>query len=172
MLVGGWCAGGPVSLCPRRSRCIRCGVTHVLLPVVVLARRADEASVVGRALVAKARGIGFRRIAAALGRPAETVRGWLRRLAERLEPVRAVFTRWLRALAVDPVMPEPAGGAWEDAVTAILAASRAAVDRFALGTVAPWELAVAISAGCLLAPGWPAGRSTRVDPDATLINSC
>jgi hypothetical protein len=69
--------------------------------------------------------------------------------------VRAVFTGWLRALAPDPVLPGPAGSGWADAVTAILAASRVAAGRFALGTVAPWEVAVAVSAGCLLAPGWP-----------------
>jgi hypothetical protein len=127
----------------------------VLLPVVALPRRADTVSVIGSALVAKARGVGFRRIAAGLGCPAETVRGWLRRFAGRAEAVRAVFTWWLRALEPDPVLPGPAGGGWADAVTAILAAARAAVGRFALGTVTPWEVAVAVSAGCLLAPGWP-----------------
>lgn len=147
---------GPVRLCPRRSRCTGCGATHVLLPVVALLRRADVASVIGWALVAKARGAGFRPIAAGLGRPVETVRGWLRRFAGRVEPVRAVFTWWLRALAPDPVMPEPVGSGWADAVVAVLAASRAAAGRFALGTVAPWELAVAITGGCLLAPAWPA----------------
>lgn len=146
---------GSVWLWPRRSRCTCCGVTHVLLPVVALVRRADAAVVIGQALVAKAAGAGFRRIAAGVGAPVETVRGWLRRFAGRVEGVRAVFTRWLRALAVDPVLPEPAGGAWADAVTAILAASRVAAGRFAFGTVAPWELAVAVSGGRLLAPGWP-----------------
>jgi len=33
-------ADGPVELCPRRSRCTECGVTHVLLPVTALLRRA------------------------------------------------------------------------------------------------------------------------------------
>ena len=47
----------------------------MLLPVVVLLRRADLAVVVGAALAAKAGGVGFRRIAVALARPAETVRG-------------------------------------------------------------------------------------------------
>jgi len=74
----------------------------VLLPVLVLARRADVASVIGTALVAKARGWGHRRIAVELGRSAETVRGWLRRFAGRIEAVRVVFTGWCRALAADP----------------------------------------------------------------------
>lgn len=146
---------GPLLLRPRRSRCTGCGVTHVLLPVVALLRRADTASVIGSALVAKASGAGFRRIAAVLRRPEETVRGWLRRFADRLEGVRAVFTRWVRALQADPVLPEPAGSRWADAVAAILAASHTVAGRFFLGVVAPWEVAVAVSAGRLLAPGWP-----------------
>jgi len=73
-------------------------VTHVLLPVNALLRRADTAAVIVSALAAKARcGFGFRRIAADLGRPGETVRGWLRRFAERAEAVRSMFTVWLRA---------------------------------------------------------------------------
>src|SRR5258708_5619811 len=77
---------GPGRLCPRRSRCTRCGGTHVLLPVTALLRRADAAGVIVSALAAKAsRRVGFRRIAAELARPVETVRGWLRRFAERAE---------------------------------------------------------------------------------------
>jgi Homeodomain-like domain len=140
---------------PRRSRCAGCGVTQVLLPVVALLRRADAAVVIGAALAAKAGGSGYRRIAAALGRPEETVRGWLRRFAGRVEAVRVVFTGWLVALAPDPVMPEPAGSAWADAVTAITAAAGAVATRFGLGAVAPWEVVVSVSGGRLLAPGWP-----------------
>ena len=111
---------GPVQLCPRRSRCTGCRATHVLLPVTALLRRADTAAVIVSALAAKARrGFGFRRIAADLGRPGETVRGWLRRFAERAEAVRAVFTVWLRAVDPDPVMPDAAGGVFADAVTVI-----------------------------------------------------
>ena len=84
---------------PRRARCTGCRATHVLLPVVLLVRRADTAAVIGAGLTAKATGAGHRLIAALLGRPAETVRGWLRRFAGRVEAVRAVFTRWCRDLA-------------------------------------------------------------------------
>ena len=45
--------GRPVRLRPRRSRCRRCLVTHVLLPVLVLLRRMDLATVIGAALVAR-----------------------------------------------------------------------------------------------------------------------
>lgn len=58
---------GPVWLCPRRSRCTGCGVTHVLLPVAALLRRADVAVVIVAGLAARAvRRVGFRRIAAEL----------------------------------------------------------------------------------------------------------
>ena len=90
---------GGLWIVPRRARCTGCGVTHVLLPVVLLVRRADTAAVIGAGLTAKATGAGHRLIAALLGRPPETVRGWLRRFAARVEPVRAVFTRWCRDLA-------------------------------------------------------------------------
>jgi hypothetical protein len=126
----------------------------VLLPVVVLLRRADTAAVIGAALAAKAAGVGHRRIAAVLGRPAETVRGWLRRFTDRVEAVRGVFTVWLRALDPDPVMPAPAGGGWGDAVAAIAAASVSAARQFVVA-VSPWEFAVAVSGGRLLSPGWP-----------------
>lgn len=147
---------GVVRLVPRRSRCTACGVTHVLLPVTVLARRADAVEVIGAGLEAKAAGAGFRRIAAGLGRPAETVRGWLRRFGGRCEAVRVVFTGWARAVPADPVLPGPAGSAWADAVAAIAAAAAAVAARFALGVVAMWQGACAVSGGCLLAPGWPA----------------
>jgi hypothetical protein len=47
--------------------------------------------VIGAGLTAKATGAGHRLTAALLGRPPETVRGWLRRFATRVEEVRAVF---------------------------------------------------------------------------------
>lgn len=130
-------------------------VTHVLLPVLLLVRRADVAGVIGSALAAKAAGVGHRRIAATLGRAPETVRGWLRRFGGRVEAVRAVFTRWCRALDPDPVLPGPAGGGWADAVAAVTAAAVAVATRFGMGAVAVWEVAVAVSSGRLLSPGRP-----------------
>jgi Domain of unknown function (DUF6431) len=151
---------GDVWIVPRRSRCTGCGATHVLLPVVLLLRRADTAAVIGAGLTAKATGAGHRLIAALLGRPPETVRGWLRRFAARIEAVRAVFTQWCRDLAPDPVLPGPAGSAWADAIAAILAAAAVVGSRFVLGEVPVWQAATAISGARLLAPGWPdpAGR--------------
>jgi hypothetical protein len=146
---------GELWIRPRRARCTGCRATHVLLPVVLLVRRADTAAVIGAGLTAKATGAGHRLIAVLLGRPPETVRGWLRRFAGRVEPVRVVFTRWCRDLAPDPVLPGPAGSAWTDALAAIAAASAALGARFGIGAVPVWQVAVAISAARLLAPDWP-----------------
>lgn len=162
---------GSVWLRPRRSRCCGCGVTHVLLPVVVLLRRADLAVVIATALAWKAAGVGFRPIAAVLGRPVETVRGWLRRFGGRLELLRALFTVWLRVLDPDPVMPAAAGNAWADTWAAILSVTAALARRFVC-MVPPWQVATVIAGGRLLTPGWPAASgSTRVDPDAVMISS-
>lgn len=48
---------------PRRARCAGCGVTHVLLPVSVLARRRDEAGLIGAALGLAASGVSCAGIA-------------------------------------------------------------------------------------------------------------
>ena len=83
--------GGAAGLRPRRSRCMDCLQTHVLLPASVLLRRADEVTVIGAALLAKACGCGHRKIATRLGRAASTVRGWLRRIGQVAERVLAVL---------------------------------------------------------------------------------
>jgi hypothetical protein len=67
-----------LTLRPRRGRCGACGVTQVLLLGSVLPRRADTTAVIGTALLASTRGVGYRRIAADIGRPLSTVRRWLR----------------------------------------------------------------------------------------------
>lgn len=142
-------------LCPRRSRCGWCGVTHVLLPADVLLRRADGVEVVGAALAARATGVGARWIAEGLGRPWETVRGWLRRFAVGAGPVRAWFTRLLCQLVADPRLPAPTGGVFADAVAAIVAVAGAVAGRFQVAAVTVWQVAAAVSLGRLLAPGWP-----------------
>jgi hypothetical protein len=137
-----------------------------LLPVTALLRRADTAAVIVSALAAKARcGFGFRRIAAELGRPGETVRGWLRCFAERAEAVRSMFTVWVRAVDPDPVMPEAAGGVFADAVTVMAAVATVIERRFALRTVSLVQTAVAVSGGRLLPPGWP---GSAVQHESTL----
>jgi len=147
---------GAVRVRPRRARCVGCGVTHVLLPVFALLRRVDLVEVIGAALAAKAAGAGARPIAAAWGRPVDTVRGWLRRFGSRAAQVRAFFMRLLVEVGVDPVPPAPALSVFADAVAAVAGALVAAVSRWpGIGEVPPWQLACAASGGRLLAPGWP-----------------
>jgi hypothetical protein len=126
----------------------------VLLPVVALLRRADAVTVIGTGLALQAVGWGHRRVAERLGRPAGTVRGWLRRFRTRAGPVRAGFTALLCALDADARLPEPAGSAVADAVAAIVGAAAVVARRWAgvLFAVSPWLLAAAVTAGRLLAP--------------------
>jgi hypothetical protein len=154
---------------PRRGRCGGCLVTHVLLPVTVLLRRAYAGEVIGAALLARAGGHGHRWIGAVLQVPAATVRGWLRVVGGRLEAVR------VRLWQVDVAVPQALGCAWRDLLAALGAATAAVTGRFGpfgvLGVVTAWQVAVACSAGRLLAPGWPSagGResATPVAPDVT-----
>ena len=142
------CAAGDRLLRPRRARCRGCAGTHVLLPDVALVRRRDEVSVIGAAIEAKVAGEGQRRIAARFGVHADTVRGWLRRFAERAVQIRAHFTRW--AVALDPEVGAllPAGSGVADALEAIAVAARAWVLRFGPGD--PWRIASRLSGGVLL----------------------
>ena len=164
---------GGVVLRPRRGRCGVCLVTHVLLPVTVLLRRAYAGEVIGAALLARAAGRGHRWIGAALLVPAATVRGWLRVMAGRLDAARVHLLQVAYRAGVDITVPEGLGCPWRDLLAALGAASVAVTGRFGpvgvLGPVTAWQVAVACSAGRLLAPGWPAsaGRepATRVAPD-------
>ena len=126
---------------------------QVLLAVIGLSRRADVVEVIGVSLVAKAAGGGHRQIAVLVGRPASTVRGWLRRFAGRAESVRAAFTAL--AVDVDPGTAPPAAAetGFADAVAAVLAATVAVLSRWPQLrlTVSPWLLASAVSHGGLLA---------------------
>ena len=150
-----------VRLRPRRSRCRGCGGTHVLLPAWCLLRRADAGAVIGAAVEAAAAGDGHRKIAGLAGRPALTVRGWLRRFAGRAEQVRVFFTVLLAGTGPDPVMPAGAAGLVAAAVSAIAGSAAAVAVRWPpVGEVPVWAAASAASGGRLLAPGWPAaGRN-------------
>ena len=148
---------GGLWIVPRRSRCTGCGVTHVLLPVVLLVRRADTAAVIGAGLTAKATGAGHRLIAALLGRPRGDGAG-----------LAAAFRRPGRAgpRGVHPLVPGagPGSGAARAGRVGVgrrhrrdrLAAAAAVGARFGIGEVPVWQVATAISAARLLLPGWPA----------------
>jgi len=133
---------------PRRARCRGCRGTHVLLADVCLLRRQYEVEVIGAAIEAHVAGEGHRPIAARLGVPAGTVRGWLRRFEGNAEVIRALFTRC--AVALDPMLGSivPAGGGVVDALEAIAVAGRAWVLRF--GPQRVWRACSRLSAGGLL----------------------
>jgi hypothetical protein len=120
----------------------------VLLPDVALLRRRDEVAVIGAAIEANVAGEGNRPIAGRLGVPVDTVRGWLRRFAERADGIRAHFTRC--AVVLDPEIGVvlPAGSGITDALEAIAVAARAWVLRFGPGD--PWRIACWLSGGVLL----------------------
>jgi hypothetical protein len=142
---------GVGQLRPRRARCGACQVTHVLLAVSCLLRRADGVEVIGAALRAKATGAGHRPIAAQLGRPPSTVRGWLRAFAGNAETARSMFTVLL--VEFDPLtaaLPSHRS-VFADAVEVIGACAAAARRRLGVvGAVSAWQLASAVTGGLLL----------------------
>lgn len=144
---------------PRRSMCASCSSTHVLLPELLLVRRADTAAVIGEALTAKATGRGHRWIAELLGRPVGTVRAWLRRFAAHAESFRVLFTRLLFALDPEADGARPAGSLFADAVEAVGLAAAAAVRMF--GPRPAWQFASSASRGLLLGPLWLNGPSAN-----------
>lgn len=133
----------------RRSRCQACMATHVLVPISTLVRRLDAVEVIGAALQAKLAGLGHRRIAYQLGRPAATVRGWLRRFSQRALAVWALAAglahRFDSDLGPFPVRGSPTG----DAVEALGAAVAAFVRRH--GPVpSPWHLVAGMTGTLML----------------------
>jgi hypothetical protein len=133
----------------RRSICSSCSATHVLVPEDTLLRRRDGVAVIGAALVARAKGAGHRTIARALGRPASTVRGWLRRFAMRAVVVREHVVRW--AAAIDATFDHRGTGRnpCSDAVEAIGVLGMVSVRRF--GPREVWSLVSVVTGGRLLA---------------------
>ena len=143
--------GGRMSLRPRRVRCARCRVTHVLLPALAPPHRAYTIDIIGQALLASALGRSHRTIGADLGIPADTVRDWIRRVRARAEWLRVQGT--VAAHTLDPMLPVivPAGSVLADAMSALATAAAASVRR--LGPMAsPWQIIAMIARGQLLAP--------------------
>jgi len=135
---------------PRRSLCAGCSCSHVLLPELLLVRRADTAAVIGEALTSKATGRGHRSIATVLDRPVSTVRGWLRRFAARAESIRVLFTGLLFVLDPEADGARPAGSLFADAVEVVGLAAAAAVRMF--GPRPAWQFVSSASGGLLLGP--------------------
>ena len=135
--------GRTTRLRPRRARCRSCGRTRVLLPAWCAPRRADGIEVIGAAAGLAMAGAGHRPIAAALGVPAGTARGWLRRLRARAEPLRQHAIGELNGLGYyAPGAPsEPAGSPLGDALNAVAAAVDCARRNFGHGPEMTWPLA-------------------------------
>lgn len=126
----------------------------MLLPASVLLRRADAVTVIGLALLAKAGGAGHRRVAALLGLPSSTVRGWLRRIVSVADRVLAVLAAAAAELGADFVPPAATGDPLAAVVELVGALARAMALRLG-GSCSPWRLAAVISGGRLLAPNGP-----------------
>jgi hypothetical protein len=108
----------------------------------------DLASVIGWALEAKAAGWGHRPIAARLGVPAATVRGWLRRAA--VHGGRIAGRLWAVAAAADPAVRAPPGGGGLAVLVAAAGLAAAAWSRLSGEPVEAWRFAVAHLGGRLL----------------------
>jgi transposase-like protein len=108
----------------RRACCRACERTHALLPGFLLARRLDAVDAIGCALGMAAEGRGYRPIAAALGRSASTVRGWMRRLRARAD----VLLGWFVGLAVE--LAEPPARAPPGVISSLGLLLRAIADAF------------------------------------------
>ena len=136
---------------PRRARCRTCQRTHVLAPATNYPRRPDSAETVGAALLGAVRGLGYRRVADEVGVPATTVRGWLQRARANSETIRVNAT--LAASVLDPMLGpiQPKGSPLADMVEAVGVAVAARVRRLGPGAP-PWQLALIITVGGILAP--------------------
>jgi transposase len=143
-----------IDMRPRRVRCRGCKATQVLLPAALQPRRADSTEVIGTALAHKAKGLGHRRIAVALGRSPSTVRRWLRRARDpgHLNQLWQRGAQELIRLNADAFNELASiGNLLRDALTVLAAA--AWWTRRRLGIVEPvWTLIGLYTRGRLLAP--------------------
>lgn len=142
-----------VALRPRRVRCTDCRDTHIVVPAAFQARRADTTAVIGEALLDKAKGLGYRRIARQLDRPESTVRRWLRRTTP-------AHLNWIYQQGVQRLVqtaPEAlagqkfTGNLLRDSLSVLGAAAYSDRRRFGF-TDPPWTLIGSYTFGRLLAP--------------------
>lgn len=145
-------AGRVVVLRIARSRCAACRRTHALIPSFLVPGRLDGAASVAAALRRGARGVGQRRIAAGLGLPETTVRGWLRRLRAGAPALVGRLVALADALGGGPGRAPPVRDGLAGVVGALAALCRAAGRRLgAAGLLDPAGLLVAVTGRALLA---------------------
>jgi hypothetical protein len=158
--------GGWEVFWPRRSRCRRCGRTHVLLPADLWSRRRYGAVVIQGVLVLAAQAAAAGRAAARPwlrvqgGRrqvPASTARSWRSRFSSHAAGLREQVMRVLPLAsgkeAARPLVPSgsPAG----DCLAVLEAVTAGFRERAGLAAVSAHEVAAHLSAGRWLAPGMP-----------------
>lgn len=130
----------------------------MLLPGELLPRRADTTAVIGMALLASSRGTGYRHIAADIGRPLSTVRGWIRSMSGGYtERLRRQGVEWIcrvdrEVFATVDLAPTPLGDA-----LAALAAAAVTVRARRAPHVPLWTLIGRLTLWRLVAPAARAG---------------
>ncbi|MFE3557292.1 DUF6431 domain-containing protein [Streptomyces sp. NPDC059193] len=148
--------GGLLTVRPDRARCTACQRTHVVLDAGLLPHRAYTVRFLGQALVSAVRGHGHRQIAAELGAPEGTVRGWLRRARHTAEQLRLIGVQAVVAVDPEALPTADRGDPLAHAVEALVAAAVAVRRRFGGGPRDLWSQIVLLTRGRLLAPS-PSG---------------
>ena len=142
-----------VTVRPARARCAACTTTQVLSPAELLVRRADTTEVIGNALIHKANGLGFRRIATRINRPESTVRRWLRRVPpEHLHWLGTQANRRIIAIAVEVFSAIRYSGNLLHHTLTVLAATAFHDQRRCGFADPPWALIGMYTRGRLLSP--------------------
>ncbi len=133
----------------RRSRCVACRASHVLLPAFCLLGRLYGAEVIGAAVATIIAGALTRTVAEDGGFPYTTVRDWRRRHRDRAPVLAAGFA----ALAVELGGVAPALAALPEraALEALDAAWAVARARFGVAVPGLWQFWALVSGGAVLA---------------------
>jgi len=133
-----------------RARCKACNVTHALLPAFCLTNRLNSVSTIGDTIKAVLTSpAGVRPAAAAIDVPHSTVRGWIRRFAERAESIAVRFAALAVELGGPVVVPARDASAW--ALEAIGAAWQAAMVLPGWLSLGRWRFVSAVCGGSLIA---------------------
>lgn len=151
--------GGLEVVRPRRGRCgsAECRVTSMLLPDLMLVRRAYTSDLILEGLRIRAEQeegkTSWAAVAVAVSACKSTVRGWMRRFVERAVCIRDLFTSWAIGQDAELAPAPPRRTEVLDALEAIGTAARVAVK--VLGQRTPGQCASVLTGGHLLSPAVP-----------------